>query len=320
MILSLLAADAFVFKGGDIGDLGRALADWSGRPTIALVQGDAREHAYGIDLKAVGDGKDLVRLLRVKGHVQSSTADGTIDVWDAAWKEPTVDYDFGDPVPPEGMKAVKPNEDWLQNGRVTIRLRPGEIVRVADLETMPWSRPLDVHWFNRRMWIVPTVRSLPEREFLVAVARATGCSFVGADNESKLVFDAKAFRPRALATIEARTWTADTPLIGVLVQRLARKSWSEASDKLLTELFSKPNQSRGYIEVRDSATANLAQSYLAAQAAFVGAASDQPRPFAEAVADQLRLIDTSKPPHYSLSQSIGAFFMWPSKEGGSIML
>ena len=250
VLLASLIGSPLAFGGGNIGDLGRALADWSGVPTVALLQDASRAKPFDLSLETPGDGKDLVRLLRVKARAEARVGESGIAVWDGAWSEATVENTSQSIPVPSGFKSVRPSAAWLKDGKITVRLRPGEAVRVDDLRALGWSRPFEPHWFVGRLWVVPTVRQMPEEAFLRALAAATGGVFAKTPKGFGIDFSPPAFRKRALGTLARRPLQGDTPALAAASHELATKAWESASDEDLRLLYSEPGRMGGWTQIR----------------------------------------------------------------------
>ena len=319
MITLLSLFIPLVFKGGDLGDLGRCLADWGGQPTIALVQHSARIKPFEIGLGEPGDGKDLVRLLRVKAHLESKAKEDAIGIWDAAWNESTVENTGLDIPTPPGLKGVRPRKEWLKNGRLTIRLKPGEAVRVGDLRALDWSKPFAPHWFVARLWIVPTAQGASEQAFLRSLAAVTAGVLVDSPKAYRVDFSPSAFRPRALATLAQRRFEADTPELASVTGRLVFAAWNAVQDDVLERLYSEPGR-REVVRITGAPIFAMADQYLRAMDEFTKSSPADIRSVATAYRGALSRIDMERPLRCALGQRIAASFLWPRKGGGSILL
>ena len=318
-LLALLTAP-FVFPGGDPGDLGRSLADWSGRPTVALVQGGERSGPYEVGLADAGDGKDLVRLLGVKGRVEAKVDPSVMAIWDAQWRPTTLDRMPLEPALPVGFAEAFPRSSWLKGGKLTVRLKPGQALRVSSLASLPWSRPLKIHWLLARLWVVPTASGASEEAFLKGLAAATSGALKETDAGWNVELDPRAYRRRALMTVQRGAWPELTPELSRSSRELAFEAWSAASDDSIVRLYLVPGQLGEFKPVTDRRMTEMARRRLLALESFVKNPPQDSRQSASAYAGLLGQITLDRPVKYGLSQNLAANLLWPREGGGSVFL
>ena len=353
----ILLLSAFVFKGGDAGDLARTVAAWSGRPVVALVQGErARSRGtqlltpdaegyvtvgngarvkvdpigpewrrsrpippFGIALGEVGNGKDLTRLLRVKGKLESDARGGGIALWEAAW-QPATTFVEGDGVPlSDGWKRANPETVRVEQGRVDAALPHDKALQVDDLVRLKWSKPLSVHWLIRSMWVVPCAKGASERTMLQTLAVATSGRLLESKDAWRIELDAKLFRPRAQASIRLRVPTDERNALAVASYDLATCAWDWIDDETIDELFRAPHQGLAR-PVKAGTPLSVAMGrYLAAFSAWT---VDPPINMRNAIApyrSMLRRIDPDGEPKIVITQNLGASGGWPRIGGGTVM-
>jgi len=288
----------------------------------------ARLHEkFEIGLPEIGDGKSLVRLLGVKGKIESSAGSDGVALWEAGWEtERIATGALPQPLPDGWSDALGKRLDTddpalsLKNGRLTTAIKPRQAVTVEQIVRLPWSKKVRSHWLFEKMWVVPLIRDGDERATLSTLARAVGGKLVEDEAEWRIHFDPSAFRKRAITTVRSWTPKDSRDALAVSHYRMAVEVWNWIDDSTLLDLYRKPWVGGGMPVKRGTPLYAAISQYAAAYRQR--AINPAPEYAEEARSDRelLSRIDWYGEPTALFGQNLGVSGGYPAIGGGTVML
>lgn len=322
----MVLVSPFSFAGGSPANFAHALAEQIHMPVALQLDDEKPVKAFQLDRQLLASKKDFERLMPVKlGYTARLDVSSAASFYHLPWICLQTPYEED-----QFLKANLPHAKFasvatiLDKGRVTAHLEEHEVVKVSDLESLSWSKPLKVHWAYERRFITVWASNASETNFLKAVAAAVGAKFVETATERRLEFDPDECRRRGLALYEHPL--PPDPHAGYTLdfraaeQALGLRGLQIVSNDILLELFKQPNAT-WIFDSSDEELQNDARWHFKTLVEFLKQPDPNLRSVIQTYADVIAQIDLDKPVRFSLGQNLGVGTAFHNKvNGGTILI
>lgn len=154
-------------------------------------------------------------------------------------------------------------EDAIANGKVTLNTQGASAITVEGIASAKWSRPVTVDYLMKDLAVSMSVKEMPERAFLTAVAKSAGGFLAVSDTGYKISYDAEPLRARVVNTL--KQFTAGSPKQELDFKREFYSAIVNAMpEDQLTHTFQSPDEIVRFNVVPNSDIANACITYIQA--------------------------------------------------------
>jgi hypothetical protein len=234
-MLHLLILTQFAFAGGDTQAVLEKLTEIHPRCTVLLAEAD---RIYPKAKIASDNPKDILRLLPTRLYIRGKPSGGFAT---AEW--------------PRYILVGGPNNTFDESGPepgdisfpLTMKTAPKQSLSIADLRTIKFSLPLNVHRFFSSMRVRIIARNATEPEFLASVAAAVGGMLTTTKTAYKIDFDPAEYRARAVAgwTTVSKQAERDHDLYFAASAAFNAAAFRETSNAVIKAAFDDPEHEHG---------------------------------------------------------------------------
>ncbi len=196
MLLLSIALASFTFPGGSPAAFANKLYEASSQPVFICQGVSAKIPKVEFD---PSDANSIMAAFKNAGPttktpgVEMTFTDGLVDP--AFLNVPVI-------IPGSATYGpATPSADWVKDGNVTIKLEESQSIRLGDLRTLKTSRPVSIHRSLEGFKVVVRVQDMPERDFLIKLAKISGARFRSSSKEFELTPFGPEFISRVVKTL-----------------------------------------------------------------------------------------------------------------------
>jgi hypothetical protein len=205
-LCSLLFASVSTFGGGTMDDLAKSLADETGKNSI-IVTGFStpKMEAFKYD-----NSTPDTLATSIYAGAKVRMAPGGLPYFSDRYYNGDHFREIAPKLPPASETTKVIPAEFLTGGKVTLETASKLPILLEALTSVKWSHPLRVDYMLRDLAVSASVKNMPERDFLDAVARSAGAFVTTDDTGYHMAYDGDQLRTRVLNTLKQQP--ADTPV------------------------------------------------------------------------------------------------------------
>lgn len=196
-LTALFLGAATSFGPGTVDDFAQSLADTTEKDAIVVTSKSAQLPKFTYDASTADALSTSVR----KG-ASLTMAPGA----DPLFSDHTYVSAHFQPIAPNlpgpPQMANKMPEDAIKAGKVTLQTHGATPISLEAIAAAKWSRPVTVDYLMRDLAVSMSVKDMPERSFLTALAKVAGGYLTSDDKGFKIAYDAEQLRARVIGTLK----------------------------------------------------------------------------------------------------------------------
>ena len=197
LLSALILGAATSFGPGTVDDFAQSLADATQKDAIVAISRGVQLPKFSYDASSA----DAMSMSVRKG-ASLTMAPGS----DPIFSDHTYVSEHFQPIAPNlpgpPSMANKLPDDVIKNGKVTLATHGATPISIEAIAAAKWSRPVEVDYLMRDLAASMSVKDMPERTFLSALAKAAGGNLTLNDKGFKIAYDAEQLRTRIISTLK----------------------------------------------------------------------------------------------------------------------